>query len=107
MADVAEIKQYLSIPDADVKQDAFIAECLAVAVALVDNFVGDALVPAEPLELAYTIVAADLFNRRKAPNGIVNQQFIGADGVTTGGMRIARDPLAGVYGLLGRWVMTW
>lgn len=105
MADVTELKRYLGITDT--KQDELLEDVLAVAVTLVDNFVGVAPVPTEPLELAYIIVAQDLHNRRKAPNGIVNQQFIGADGVSQGGMRIARDPLAGVYGLLKPWVMTW
>lgn len=108
MADVTTVKAYLSLDADDTGNDAFIADCLDVAVALVDDFVsGVTSVPAEPLELAYTIVAADLYNRRNAPNGVINSQFIGADGVPQMPMRIARDPLAGVYGILRRWVLTW
>lgn len=91
----------------DTRFDDLVEESLTVATALVDDFVGVGQVPAEVLDLSYTIVAADLFNRRNAPNGIVNSQFVGADGVTQTGMRIARDPLNGVYGLLRRWVLTW
>lgn len=105
MADVTEVKAYLQVTDT--KHDAFIADCLTAAVALVDDFKGVAQVPVNVLDLCYTIVAADLFNRRKAPNGIVNQQFVGSDGVSTTGMRIARDPLQGVYRILSRWVLTW
>lgn len=107
MATVADIKAYLNIPATSDKDDAFIGDCLVLATALVDDFVGEVVVPAEVLDHCYTIVAADVFNRRKAPNGIVNQQVIDASGVSAAPMRIARDPLNGVYGILRRWVLTW
>lgn len=107
MADVTTVKQYLGIDPDNTKHDLFVAECVATALTLVDVHVGDVSVPADVLELAYTIVAADLFNRKNAPNGVINTQFVGPDGVTQTGMRIARDPLAGVYRLLGKWVLTW
>lgn len=51
-------------------------------------------------------VAADLFHRRNAPNGIVNAQFAGFDGAPAA-VRISRDPLAPAYPILRRWVTPW
>jgi hypothetical protein len=62
-------------------------------------------VPERVLDRATREVASDLFARRNAPNGIVNQQFAGADGPSSGPARIHRDPLTPAYPLLTRWAV--
>lgn len=107
-----DLKAYLGTSTE--KQDVFLMGCLEEAKALVDKFnkkydtvskgyiESDA--PTGIVERCYLIVAADLYERRKAPNGIANQQFASADGIGQAPMRIARDPMAGVYPILRRWV---
>lgn len=87
--------------------DVLLEACLADAIVLLNKYVGEAAVPEEIQDRSSLIVAADLYERRKAPNGIVNQQFQNFDGVGQAPARIARDPLAGVYPLLNRWVLPW
>lgn len=70
------------------------------ATALVDGFCGAALVPEAVLNHAYTVVAAEMFSQREAPNGIAQY----ADGVTTTPMRVARDPMRGAYPVLARYI---
>lgn len=57
------------------------------------------------LDRATREVCSDLFARRNAPNGIINQQFAGADGPISGPARIHRDPLTPAYPLLGKWAV--
>jgi len=75
----------------------FIEACADEAVALVNGFLGTdvELVPASVLNLAYIQVGSELFNRRKAPNGIA--QFSALDGSA---IRVARDPMVAAYPLL-------
>lgn len=84
-----------------------LTDCLAEAEALVNKYVGEAPVPEAILDRATLEVAADLFNRRNAPNGIVSQQYATVDGMAMGAVRIARDPMAAAYKLLQRWVLPW
>ena len=101
-----DVKAYVGASDSE--HDALIADCLLEAQALVAKYVGVAAVPAPILDRAHLEVAADLFNRRNAPNGIVNQQFAMADGGVGGqAVRVTRDPMKAAYGLLGRWVLPW
>lgn len=83
-----------------------LTNCLAEAGAMVTKFVGGSLVPEAILDRATLEVAADLFNRREAPNGITNAQYATADGFAAG-MRINRDPMAAAYEILRRWVLPW
>lgn len=62
-------------------------------------------VPASVLDRATREVCSDLFTRRQAPHGVVNAQFAGGDGPGATPVRINRDPLAGAYPLLARWVV--
>lgn len=89
----------------DYEYDALFTDCLAESIALVSKYVGVAVVPVVILDRAILEVGADLFNRRSAPNGIMNQQYATVDGIGAAPMRIARDPLVAAYKILGRWVL--
>lgn len=62
-------------------------------------------VPEAVLDRATREVCSDLFARRNAPNGIVNQQFAGPEGPASVPARLHRDPLTPAYPLLGRWAV--
>lgn len=101
---VTDLKAYVGAGD---EHTAVLASSLQVAAELISKYVGGAAVPDNVLDRCTLMVAADLFERRNAPNGIVNQQYQSFDGVGQAPARIARDPLAGVYALLGRYVLPW
>lgn len=89
--------------------DSELAACVAQAQALVDKYVDDYCSPSSPPEevsdRAVMEVAADLWARRKAPNGILNQQFAAGDGdVGVTPIRISRDPLIPARPILAPWV---
>lgn len=100
-----DLRTYLQAEEGE--QDEFIQQCWDDSKDLVAKYVGENSIPANILDRAYLEVGADLFNRRSAPNGVVNQQFATADGIGTTGIRISRDPMAAAYKLLGRWVLPW
>lgn len=100
-----DLKSYVG--STETEYDGLLSDCLLEATALVDKFVGSRAVPGVIMDRAYTEVAADLFNRRNAPNGIMNQQFATMDGVGSAPVRIARDPMAPAYKILARWVTPW
>jgi hypothetical protein len=77
----------------------YVEACYDQAVAMVDEFVGDAFVPDKVLLRAYLEAGSELFHRRSAPNGIA--QFGALDGTP---IRVARDPMIGVYPLIQRYV---
>jgi hypothetical protein len=103
MATAQDVKDYIG--DDDFESEALINACLDESVLLVDKYVGEATVPEAILDRAYIVTAADLYYRRQAPNGVMNQQFVGVDGIPTTPVRIARDPMSQAYGLLRRWVL--
>jgi hypothetical protein len=89
-------------------EDAFIAVCWDEAKELVGNHIGGlaldeagvaarsaalALVPSTVLTRCYLEAGSELYHRKSAPNGIT--QFATPDG--NAGVRVARDPLVGVY----------
>ena len=84
---------------ADSTDESAAMKCLDEAIALVDAFVGVNVIPDTILDLATKVVAADLFDRSKAKNGIA--QFASFDGAPTT-VRIARDPMAPAYPILRR-----
>lgn len=102
------------IGDSDSDNDVMLMACLVDAKTLVDKYnkVYDAVTgdyiessaPEELVERCYLIVAADLFERRNAPNGVANQQYASVDGIGNAPVRLARDPMAGVYPVLRKWV---
>lgn len=73
----------------------FVKDCWEQAVVMVDRFVGDALVPAPVLRLAYIQTGSELYARKNAPSGV--QGF--ADG-SQNPVRLAKDPMTSVYPLL-------
>lgn len=77
----------------------YVEACYDQAVAMVDEFVGDAFVPDKVMLRAYLECGSELFHRRSAPNGIA--QFGALDGTP---IRVARDPMIGVYPLIQRYV---
>lgn len=81
----------------DVPQDEFIRECVDEAATLVEHHAGGTPAPAEILNRATMEVAAELWHRRNAPNGI--KQFAdGFDGAAA--IRVARDPMVAARPLL-------
>ncbi|HEY1178604.1 MAG TPA: hypothetical protein VGF17_20815 [Phytomonospora sp.] len=81
--------------------------CLTVADALLKQYVGDryTTVPAPIYDEAWLAVAVERFNQRKAPNGILNQTFMAADGSSVATpVRIGADPLRPAYPILERWL---
>lgn len=81
----------------DVPNDTFLRECADQAATLIHDQVGSATVPAEILERAQIEVAAELYHRRSAPNGIKNFAD-GFDG--TAAIRVARDAMVAARPLL-------
>lgn len=90
--------------------DELLDGCLAVADELLKKYAGatyrtDGSIPVPVAEKAWLAVAVELFNQRKAPNGVLNQAFSDANGNTyQQATRISADPLRPAYGLLGQWV---
>lgn len=95
--DAEALRLYVNASSND---NAYVTSCLSEATALVDGYIGTAEVPAAILGRAYLEAGSELFHRRQAPNGIA--QFATADGAPT--VRVARDPLVGVYPLVARYV---
>jgi hypothetical protein len=111
MVTVDDLRAYVGGSDSE---DVILADCLAEAIALVDKYnkkydsetctyvASDA--PAVIVDRCYLMAGADLLNLRSAPSGVVNSQFVVDGNIGTSPLRITRDPLAGVYKILGRWV---
>lgn len=77
--------------------DDYVQQCWDEAIALVDGFIGDNAVPSAVVDRCYLECGAELYHRKNAPNGIAQyNEFNGAP------VRIARDPMTGVYSLLGQ-----
>lgn len=53
---------------------------------------------------AHLVTAAELFHQRKAPNGVLNQQYATGDGSGSVPVRISRDPLKPARALLHEWL---
>jgi hypothetical protein len=93
----AKLLTYVGASQADAE---FAATCYGTAVALVDDLIGTATVPEDVKGRCYLEAGSELFHRRQAPNGIT--QFATPEGASP--VRIARDPLTGVYPLLTRYL---
>ena len=85
---------------------AVIARCLAFGQSVVETYTQrvpeTVVIPAEILDEAVLTAAADQFQRRKAPNGVLNQVFDNGDGIVP--VRISRDPYDSIRHLLSPWV---
>ena len=90
--------------------DAVLDRLIEVADALVGEYVASAAegvtVPEPMIDQAWLACAVELFNLRKAPNGVLNQQYAAVDsgGVQSVPIRISGDPLRPVRPLLSTWI---
>lgn len=83
--------------------------CVSVANELLKKYAGDTYltdIPTIVAEKAWLAVAVELFNQRRAPNGVLTQQFATPDGSAAVPVRIGADPLRPAYGLLERWIIN-
>ncbi|GAA0959139.1 hypothetical protein [Frigoribacterium faeni] len=92
MITLDDLRSYVGITARD---DADLERALTTGVALVDQYVGSAVVPVGVRDYSYLVAASEVFQRKSAPMGI--SQFATADGAP---MRVNRDPLVSVYPLL-------
>ena len=95
--DWTDLKAYVGASSND---DAYVEECWNTSKDLVASYIASTKVPVGVLKRCYLEVGSELFNRRNAPMGI--SQYSAYDGAP---IRIARDPLAGVYPLLNRYMV--
>ncbi len=93
----ADLTARLAAYVGDVPVDQYLTNCLTEGRALVDSQVGSATVPDDVRDRAVLEVAAELYHRRSAPNGIKNFAD-GFDG--TAAIRVARDALVAARPLL-------
>lgn len=91
-----DLQDYVGASDLDAT---YVESCYDQAVVLVDTYVGNFFVPDDVLLRAYLECGSELFHRRSAPNGIA--QFGALDGSP---IRVARDPLVGVYPIVRHYV---
>ena len=92
-----ELAQYVG---ANAEDWAFVASCWVRAGALVRQYVGSVEVPSDILDGAILDVGSELFHRRNSPSGIAQFAIAGE----ASPVRLARDPMTSVYGVLCRWV---
>ena len=92
-----DLKAYVGASSND---DEFVQDCWNTAKDLIASYVQSATVPANVLKRCYLEVGSELFHRRSAPMGVT--QFATYDGSP---IRVARDPLVGVYPLLNRYMV--
>lgn len=82
-------------------------KCVDLATELVRRHVTTEVFPTLPTVIAdqaVLVVAVEVFNQRKAPNGVLTQQFATPDGGTPVPVRIGADPMRPAYPLLSAWV---
>ena len=71
----------------------------ALLTAFIDDAVVEAAIPLTIYDAAHLAVAIELYNQRKARNGVANQQY-DADGGALVEPRVSRDPLVAAYPIL-------
>lgn len=87
--------------------DATLQEYLDEAAGELGPYVEDKIVEAIPdgtFGRAQLIVAVEMYNQDKAPNGILNQQYDAGDGLVSTPIRIGSDPLRPAYPILARYM---
>lgn len=92
-----DLKAYVGASESD---DAYVEECWDTARDLIASYVQSTKIPANILKRCYLEVGSELFHRRSAPMGV--SQYATFDGTP---IRVARDPLVGVYPLLNRYMV--
>lgn len=86
------LKSFVGASDAD---NDYVQRCWVEAYAMVQNYVGTAVVPVEAIGRAVIEVGSELFHRRNAPNGIAQYSTIDGSAI-----RVARDPMVGARPIL-------
>lgn len=100
--DVNDLRTEVNATAAD---DVTLTNCVAVAAALLTEYVGLATIPVVIYDKAWLAVGVELFNQRQAPNGILITQDYGPDGSPTSmPVRVSADPMRPAYPLLAPWV---
>ena len=97
--DAATLAEEVGAPISDSKLE----QCITVAKHLLDELTESdlAVIPAEVFEEAWLATAAGEFNRRKSPNGMVNQAFSDAGGDNYSvPVQVSSDPLRAARGIL-------
>lgn len=88
--------------------DEVLDQCLAFGESVVETYTRrvtpavKATIPPPILDEAILVASADQFQRRKAPNGVLNQVFDSGDGFLP--VRISRDPYESIRHLLAPWI---
>lgn len=90
---VAELSKRVADYVGGVPVTDYLTGCATAAIELVTTYTAGAEIPGPVLTAALTEVAAELYHRKAAPNG-VKSYADGLDGATT--IRVRRDALAGV-----------
>ncbi|WP_134740001.1 hypothetical protein [Nocardioides sp. 503] len=85
--------------------DQLLAEVIKVSLVQLLKLTEDADddLPDEVFDQAHLAVAVDMFNRRKAPNGVLWQQFDEGGAATP--LRLSSDPLGVAYPILSLWLV--
>ena len=84
-------------------QDSVLQRCVALAEELVRTYATPEVYPTLPTvisEQAVLSVAVEVFNQRRAPNGVLTQQFATPDGSVGVPVRVGADPLRPAYPIL-------
>ena len=94
--------------NATTNDDVALTNCVAVAAALLAEYVSDpTLVPEVIYDKAWLAVGVELFNQRQAPNGILMVQDYGPDGSPSSlPVRVSADPMRPAYPLLKMFLGT-
>jgi hypothetical protein len=98
---LAQAKAYVAKDDTGTTNDSYIQDCIDEATDMVTTFIGSATVPDLAKDRAVLETVMSLYHRRQAPNGLA--QFAGIDGTTV--IRVPRDPMAGAYPILARYMV--
>lgn len=94
--DWTDLKAYVGSSDMD---DVFVESCWDTAQELIASYTQSSAIPSKVLHRCYLEVGSELYHRRSSPMGVT--QYATYDGAA---IRVARDPLVGVYPLLNRYM---
>lgn len=93
MITVGDLAAFVGAP----ASDPYLETCVTEAIELVNHAIGDATVPEAVRDLATREVAADIYHRRSARNGVAG--FDDSD-ITPAPVRINRDPMVAARPIL-------
>lgn len=93
-----DLRQYVGASASDID---FLDDCLTESEALVSAYTGETAIPQVVYDNSVLHVGSELYHRRSAPSGY--SQFAA---YAEGPVRLARDPMQGVYAVLQRYVKS-